>query len=221
MPNQEKILPYALTTVQRVKDLLEITDVDLDPVITRFINAATDFIQNSCNGRRFQQQTYTNEVYSASNTKQKYLVLRQCPVYSVSSFQYRAGPPSAPNWTSFIQDQYELLNPQQDVNGITFYPSGIIRIYGYIPMLYNNMTRVTYVAGFLIDFDNAGDVTKHTLPADISRLCDNLVVRWLKRRDFAGMNAKTLDSSTINFRDKMDQDDLDIMAQYRVVAPTM
>lgn len=219
--NAEKLLPYALTTPQRVKDLLDIRDVDSDPVIIRFINAATDFIQNSCNGRKFLQQTYTNEVYSASNTKQKYLILRQCPVVSVSSFQYRAGPPSAPNWTSFIVDQYELLNPQQDINGDTYYPSGIIRIYGYIPMLYNNMTRVTYVAGYKIDFDNAGDTTKHTLPADLSRLCDNLVVRWFKRRDFAGMNAKTLDSSTINFRDKLDQDDLNIIAQYRVVSTTM
>lgn len=221
MSDAEKLLPYALTSVQRVKDLLGITDVDADAVLTRFINAASDFIQNTCNGRKFLQQTYTNEVYSASNTKQKYLVLRQCPVYSVSSFQYRAGPPSAPNWTSFIVDQYELLNPQQDIAGLTYYPSGIIRIYGYIPMLYNNMTRVTYVAGYLIDFKNAGDVTKHTLPADLSRLCDNLVVRWYKRRDFAGMNAKTLDASTINFRDKLDEDDLAIMRQYTIVSTTM
>ncbi len=88
-------------------------------------------------------------------------------------------------------------------------------------MLYNNMTRVTYQAGYKIDFDNAGNTTKHTLPADISRLCDNLVVRWLKRRDFAGMNSKTLDSSTINFRDKLDQDDLNIISQYRLVSTTM
>ncbi len=221
MANQEKLLPYALTTVQRVKDLLGWTDSDMDIVTMRMINAASDFIQNTCNGRRFLLQTYTNEVYSASNTKQKFLVLRQAPVVSVSSFQYRAGPPSAPAWTSFITDQFELINPQQDVNGDTYYPSGIIRIYGYIPMLYNNMTRVTYQAGYKIDFDNAGNTTKHTLPADISRLCDNLVVRWLKRRDFAGMNSKTLDSSTINFRDKLDQDDLNIISQYRLVSTTM
>ena len=210
-----------MSTVQRCKDILDIRDVTLDPVIMRMINAASDFIQAACNGRRFLRQTYTNEVYSASNTKQKYLILRQCPVYSLTSFQYRAGPPSAPNWTSFITDQFEMINPQTDIAGVTYWPSGIIRIYGYIPMLYNNMTRVTYTAGYLIDFDNAGDVTKHTLPADLSRLCDNLVVRWLKRRDFAGMNAKTLDASTINWRDKMDQDDQDIIGQYRVVSTTM
>ena len=214
-------MPYALTTPQRVKDLLDIRDSNLDAVITRMVNAVSDFIQNTCNGRKFLRQTYTNEVYSASNTKQKFLVLRQCPVYSVTSFQYRAGPPSAPNWTSFITDQFELINPQTDIAGVTYWPSGIIRIYGYIPMIYNNMTRVTYSAGYLIDFANAGNPAKHTLPADISRLADNLCVRWLKRRDFAGMNAKTLDASTINFRDKMDQDDLDIIGQYRIVSTTM
>lgn len=219
--NEEKPLPYALTTVQRVKDILEIKDEGLDRVIMRMINAASDFIQAQCNGRKFLRQTYTNEVYSASNTKQKYLVLRQCPVISVSSFQYRAGPPSAPNWTSFVVDQYELINSQQDINGDIYYPSGIIRIYGYIPMLYNNMTRVTYIAGYKIDFDNAGNTAFHTLPADISRLCDNLVVRWLKRRDFAGMNSKALEGSNINFRDKLDADDLAIIGQYRVVSATM
>lgn len=218
MSNQEKLLPYALTTVQRVKDMMDIKDAGVDQVLTRLVNAVSDFIQAQCNGRRFLQQTYTNEVYSASNTKQKYLVLRQAPVYSVSSFQYRAGPPSAPNWTSFITDQYELINPQQDINGSTYYPSGIIRIYGYIPMIYNNMTRVTYLAGYKIDFDQAGDPTSHTLPSDLSRLCENLVVRWYKRRDFAGMNSKSLESSNINFRDKLDADDLMILGNYRIVS---
>lgn len=218
---KEQLLPYALTTVQRVKDLLVIRDTDSDILIMRLINSVSDFIQGACNGRRFLQQTYTNEVYSASNTKQKYLILRQVPLYSVSSFQYRAGPPSAPNWTSFIVDQFELINPQQDIAGNIYYPSGIIRIYGYIPMLYNNMTRVTYTAGYLIDFENAGNPAYHTLPADLSRLADNLVVRWFKRRDFAGMNSKTLDSSTINFRDKLDQDDQAVIGQYRVVSTTL
>lgn len=284
MPNQEQVSPYALTTLQRVKDRLDITITDNDPVLTRMINAATDFIERECgktgmesypNDGHFVQKTYTNEVYTARGKHQQMLVLRNSPVtylivtgnltqgsatvtsaspttgivagmplyayqglfpqgtivasvttnsitmsqpasvtqtgatFEVSgliAFQWRSGTPSMPNWTSFFVDQYEL-----DQMG----RSGIIRVYGSIPGLYNNMLRATYVAGFPVDWQNAGNGSTHQLPADVTNLCENLVVRIYKRRPLDGKASENIQGATTSWRDQLDAFDRTIIANYR------
>lgn len=219
--NQEKLLPYALTTPSRIKELLEINDQDFDKLFIRLINSVSDFIQQECNGRRFLRKTYVDEVYSSSNQRQRFITLRQCPVYSISALSYRAGPPSAPAWQPFTIDQFELINPQPDIAGITYYPSGMVRVYGFVPTIYNNMVRATYTAGYLIDFANAGDLTKHTLPSDLTRTAENIVVRWFKRKDFAGKDTQTLETSSITFSKMLDSEDQMIIAHYRLIPGVM
>lgn len=188
-----------------------------DSVLRSKINQASRMIQKECN-RQFLQQTYTNEVYSVRNPKQRYLVLRNAPVISVSSFQWRPGTVSNPNWTDFIADQWELTEPQYTPDfgpSQLVYPSGIIRVYGVLPRIYDNMIRVTYVAGYLIDFTNMGDPTKHNLPYDITKVCENIVVRWFKRRDWAGKTSMSVEQSTTTYNKDFDNDDLAILANYR------
>jgi hypothetical protein len=282
----EQVYPYALTTLQRVKDRLQVNNTDSDTVLTRLVNGATDFIERECgktgleaypNDGHFIQKTYTNEVYTAQGRKQQRLVLRNAPVtyltvtgnltqgspnvtvspytgivanmplyniqglfpqgttvqtvgsngaltmsqpasvtqsgavFEVSgliSFQWRSGTPSNPNWTSFIQDQFEL-----DQQG----RSGIIRVYGSIPGLYNNMIRATYVAGYPVNFDNAGDGATHQLPADLTNLCENLVVRVFQRRQLAGNASENIAGATTSWRDKLDAFDLNVIQNYRRV----
>jgi hypothetical protein len=122
------------------------------------------------------------------------------------SFQFRSGTPSNPNWTSFITDQYEL-----DQQG----HSGIIRVYGSIPGLYNNMIRATYVAGFPVNWSNAGDGATHQLPADLTNLCENVVVRIFQRRLLGGNASESLAGATVSFRDKLDALDLNVIQNYR------
>lgn len=283
MTNQEQVSPYALTTLQRVKDRLDLTINDKDAVLTRMINGATDFIERECgktgleaypNDGHFVQKKYVNEVYTARGIKQQRLVLRNAPVtylivtgnltqgsavvqnvapstgimagmplydiqglfpqgttvasvsgssvtmsnaanvtqtgatFEISgliSFQWRAGTPSNPNWTSFIQDQFEL-----DQQG----RSGIIRVYGSIPGLYNNMIRATYVAGFPVDWQNAGNGSTHQLPADLTNLCENLVVRIFKRRLLDGKASENIQGATTAWRDNLDALDLNVIANY-------
>src|ERR1022692_3351684 len=80
---------YSLSTVQRVKDRLQITQNDSDAVLTRMLNSVTDFIERECgktgmesypNDGHVLQKTYTNEVYSVHGAKQIYLPLRNSPV---------------------------------------------------------------------------------------------------------------------------------------------
>jgi Phage gp6-like head-tail connector protein len=89
MPTQEQVSTYALTTLARVKDRLQITPPDSDAVLTRIINGATDLIERECgksglerfpNDGHFVQKKCLNEVYSVQGTKQDKLVLRNAPV---------------------------------------------------------------------------------------------------------------------------------------------
>lgn len=125
------------------------------------------------------------------------------------SFQWRAGTPSNPNWTSFITDQFEL-----DQQG----RAGIVRVYGSIPGLYNNMIRATYVAGFPVNWANAGDGATHQLPSDLTNLCENLVVRVFKRAPNPGLASDNIQGATVAFRDKLDAFDLNVIANYRRLA---
>lgn len=281
MPDKEQISSYALTTVQRVKDILQTPDDGFEPIITRYINGATDFIERLCgktgmerspNDGHFVMKTYTREVYSVRGQHQKMLLLRNAPVlycilegvlvggnptmtsipdttgivagmpvigpgfpsattvvsktattvtFSANAsssdseaivevsgligFQWRAGTPSNPGWMDFIADQFELVEQGA---------SGIVRVYGAMPQLYSNMIRATYVAGYPIDWENAGNGTSHRLPADLTRVCENLVVRFFKRRQNPGKNGETIQGGTINWKDGMDALDLQTLQAY-------
>jgi len=290
MPTQqEKVSPYALTTLARVKDRLSIAISDSDAVLTRVINGATDLIERECgksglerfpNDGHFVQKTYTNEVYSIRGSKQIFLVLRNAPVtylivsgnltagsavvagvtpnvgivpnmplyaiqglfpagttvlsaegnevtmsqpaqvtqtgavFEVSgliSFQWRAGTPDAPSWTSFFAPQYEL-----EAQGY----SGIVRVYGPIPRVYSNMVRATYQAGFSVDWQNAGNGTTHQLPADLTNLCEDIVERIFIRRRLAGKSSESLQGATTSWRNELDAIDLRVIENYRRVGIT-
>jgi len=287
----ESIAPYALTTLQRVKDRIQITVSTFDPVLTRMINSVTDFVERETGNRRFALSTYTAEMYSAYGPRQRYLPLRQSPVTFITlicntvsgsnqisvtgatvngisvgdftkiglvvgqpvrgdgipgtannspygtvisviassaitlsananasvtgavvqisgviKFQWRSGTPSNPSWTDFIVDQYELVNDGK---------AGLVRIYGVMPRLYNNMVRATYTAGYLINFANAGDNLTHTLPADLTDLVENLIIRRWKRRELAGKQSEGLEGAQTNWKDNLDSEDLDVINHYR------
>jgi len=217
MSDQEIVSAYALTTLSRVKDRLQITQPDFDAILTRLINGATDYIERECgktglekypNDGHFISKTYTNEVYSVRGRKQLYLVLRNAPVSALTSFQWRAGTPSNPNWTDFITDQFELVEEGT---------SGIVRVYGVMPRLYDNMLRATYTAGYLVDWPNAGSSETHRLPADLTNLCENLVTRIYKRRLLDGKASENIQGATTSWRDNLDAFDRTTIENYRRV----
>ena len=223
----EQISPYALTTLARVKDLLfdpsGTQTSNFDTVLTRLINDATNYISNEC-GRPggFVQQTYVNDTYSIDNPRQDFLLLRNTPVFPASdsihitSFQWRAGTPSNPSWTDFIPDQYELVNPRTyPVSGQIWYPSGMLRVYGVIPSMWSNMIRASYTAGYPVNWANAEDHDTHWLPGDLTHLCENIVVRRFNRRQLAGKSSDRIGDASITWRNSLDQEDLDIIGQYR------
>jgi hypothetical protein len=192
--------------------------VAYDNVLMRMINYATNYINNECGRISFVQQTYVHDTYSIGTPRQTFLSLRNTPVFSVSSFQWRAGTPTNPNWTDFIPDQWELVDPQTDPpSGIVWYPSGTIRVYGVLPRIYNNMIRVTYVAGYPVNWANAEDRNTHWLPGDITSVCENIVVRRFKRRTLAGQSSQALEGATHSWRNDLDAEDKAVLGQYRLL----
>jgi hypothetical protein len=190
--------------------------VAFDLVLTRLINWATNYLNNECGRTSFVQQTYINDTYSIDNARQSFLILRNTPVFSISSFQWRAGTPSNPSWTDFIPDQYELVNPRTDpVSGTVWYPSGMVRVYGVLPRLYSNMIRASYVGGYPVNWANPEDHNTHWLPGDITNVCENLVVRRFKRRQLAGQNSQALEGATSSWRNEIDAEDIDVINQYK------
>lgn len=128
-------------------------------------------------------------------------------VIGLVSFEWRAGTPNAPSWTQFVPDQFELVEDGK---------AGIVRLYGVMPRLYNNMARVTYWAGFAIDWANAGNGTTHQLPSDISSTADNLVVRAFKRRQLAGKVSEALDQATTSWNKVIDAEDQAAIEHWRM-----
>ncbi len=132
-------------------------------------------------------------------------------VNGLINFQWRAGTPATnPGWTNFIPDQFETVDDGK---------AGIIRLYGVMPRLYNNMARVTYYAGYLINWIYAGDGVNHTLPADLSDTCENMVVRKFKRRQLAGKSSEALGDATTSWRDEADADDKAVIGHYSLIPP--
>ena len=288
MASQEKALPYALTSLQRVKDLIfdpSSQSDTFDTVLTREINAVSDYLESQT-GRRFLLTQYTNDEMSGISYKQRRIVLRQYPVFykitsgnltngspaitnvpdmngvkagmvvyvpgtsplpgtlifqngstpttvvSVTSnsitlsqnatytqtgasiqisglieLDYLSGTPvTNPAWTPYIPDQYKLKD---------FGRAGIIRVYGYIQRIYDSSIRATYWAGYLINWQNAGDNLTHTLPADITRTAENLVVRRFQRRQKGDMSSQSLGGSNVTWEKDLTKEDRDTILRYK------
>lgn len=199
------MINYALTTKERVKARIEMTASALDDVIETWIATATDFIEHSCGGRRFKETTYTNEVYDGSGlysnpTKNNFLILRNTPIATVSKIEYKTGLNSNPSWVEYSVNDYDVM------------PNGAIRI--SLPEGYQNV-RVTYTAGYKIDFANQYNTANHTLPFDLSNLAEKMVIKLLKKRESEGKSQETLRDSTINWGSFIDSEDQVVINTYK------
>lgn len=202
----EQIYTNALTTVARVKDRMSITGASWDTVFARLINSATDFIEKQSN-RKFGSNSYI-ETQQVGVDGAKYIFLNQPHVTALTKIEYRQGLYSNPNWTEVPTTDYELVEDGE---------SGIIRIHGWA-WKGTDTVRITYTAGYTIDFANAGDLTKHDLPADITELCEKLVVRWFKKREAEGKSEEIIGAEgggTIRWKDGLNKDDQMIIDMYK------
>lgn len=133
-----ELMSDALTTKARVKERLQITVTDFDDLFDRLIVATTKRISQMCN-RRFLQATYTRQLYdgcNASGGRISTLLLRNAPVHTISTIEYKSGPNSSPTWTAFDEDDYDA-----DM------ATGILYFRFLLPAGKQNI-RITYNAGW-------------------------------------------------------------------------
>ncbi len=210
-------VPHALTTLSRVKDYLSISDTSLDTVIDQLISRATDWFEQRT-GRRFKETTYTEELYDGGD---RILFLNQYPVNSLTTFEFRVttiGDPS-PVFQAFLATDFALY---AKAGMIRFIFGGRRTISGVVhdgttPKDIQSI-RVTYDAGFLIDFDNENDPAQHTLPFDIEDFIIRLVARRVNQKNASGVASESVEGASITWAsptgDQLSFDDKQIIDRY-------
>lgn len=198
---------YALTSESRVKARLGITVAGFDTLIKRLMYAVTDFIEKEVGGRRFKETSYTQQVYDGSRINDEdnvvdFLVLKNSPVSTISIFEYRTGSRSLPAWVAFLTDDYEPRLSE-----------GILRVWGGVPRGTQNI-RISYTAGYKIDFANEFDDALHTLPYELSDLCERLVVKRFKKREKEGVSRENFSETSLDWKELLEDQDKATLAQY-------
>lgn len=128
----------ALTTKERIKERLGIVATTFDTLFDRLILSVTARMEVMCN-RRFTQAVYTNELHDGSDaqgSRRTALIIKNAPVHTITSVQYKAGTNSSPQWTDLDEDEYDL----DADDGILYVPDGL-------PSGKRNI-RITYTGGF-------------------------------------------------------------------------
>ena len=93
-------------------NLIRVLFTDRNTVFNTKVNTLTEYIGQECNGRIFTLQTYTHEVYSIEGPRQSYLILRNTPVFTLTSFQWR----SYQQTSSTLRVMLELLDQWPSMN---------------------------------------------------------------------------------------------------------
>lgn len=179
---------YALTTLQKVKDYLGITDTTLDTLIQASINQQTDFIESFCGARRFLRTTYTGEIYDSKPGR--CIFLNNFPITSLTAVYYRGGTVSSPVWNTYSADGYLLYGN-----------SGYVKFYAMLPEVSQGL-KFDYVAGYLIDFTHELDTTYHTLPFDLTQACTQLVAEDVNTRQAIGLSMMATEGQQVRISDK-------------------
>jgi len=200
------LLPYALTTVARVKSRLQITNTSFDEFFIGCINAASVTVEQIA-ARRFLRTTYTSELYDGSDeygTRRDLIVLRNAPVVATPSIRYKSGTNASPSWVDVSVEQF-------DVDLV----SGLVYLDSPLPGGVQNL-QIDYVAGYKIDFTNYGAEASHTLPPDITAIVERAVVREFKRRDSEGRSSESFNESSITWNeDLFTKEELAAIRNYR------
>ena len=138
-------------------------------------------------GTKLKQQTFQE----AHNGDGYYLITDNYPIQSITSFELDNGG----TWDS--------------VPKVRFNSSGVI---GYkTPVGFQNV-RITYVAGYVIDWS---DANKHTLPADISELAKRFALRQYRKLGNEGEKTSNYTNSSLTWDDLIDATDKEIISKYQ------
>lgn len=185
----------ALSTLSRAKSFLGISGDSQDTKLTILLNAGTAFFETFLK-RRLLSQTYTQEVYDGTGTPT--LVLKQFPVTALATLEVNAGTIGTPSWQSIDSDLYGWYLDGRVTLGSP--DASFLSAAGGTFICEPQKYRATYTAGYLIDFDNENDRTKHTLPQEIEYALLRLVGAMLNRSKGEGLASAKVGDISMSFR---------------------
>lgn len=182
-----------LTTLTKVKLALGITNTDSDVLLTDYINQVSAFISSLCGGRNFEAVERT-EIYDVcEGTK---VFLKNYPLIADADLtvEYRTGQVGTPVWVPYTINDYYVYGEE-----------GYLDFQSRYQNYWNGgkqALRVTYTGGFLIDWDNEGDILLHNLPADITGLCTALVMNMFNTSGTAsGVKSESTEGQSVTYTD--------------------
>lgn len=178
-------IAYAITTIAKVKAQLGITDSSKDSLLEALVNQVTTFIEGYCGGRRFKTHTNSNEVHDTEGGHSVFL--KDFPITELTTVEYRSGTYSSPTWNTYSPDGYLLYGAE-----------GYVRFAGKLPKVPQGL-RFTYIAGYKIDFTDETDVTKHTLPFDLTGVATDLVCRMYLGKDNQNISSLSTEGQSVTF----------------------
>jgi hypothetical protein len=152
-----QIATNALTSLADVKESLSISSSDhsKDNLIIRKINQATAAIESYCD-RTFAATDYT-EIINGSNIDE--LVLKQRPVNTFTSLEYRGTSENLDNWIT-LNSNYYFVDTDAGILKLLFSAQGRW-----------NRWRATYNGGYT------------TIPSDLAEACAQLAAYYVQNAD--------------------------------------
>ena len=179
---------YQLTTKEKVKAKLNIDNADEDTIIDDIIYGVTGTI-TALIGKELNEKSRT---YA---TEDGTVFLPVTPVTSIETV-------SDWNGTEYV-DRENL--PRFKASGEVDLCAGP----GF------ETVKITYTAGYKIDFDNEDDEEQHNLPAEISELAGRLAVRHYRKLEHEGEASTSYETSTTSWQDLVRPEDYDIINNHR------
>lgn len=192
------IASYALTSVADVKTNLDITTSTWDNLFVTLINAATDWIEKYCGGRRFvgsgvDVTEYYESVFDVdgpADRSQQWLSVKSWPIISVTSLSFRTGI----NTYSLQPTQnYDVYTD----TGQIFFRVGFPRGPQSVQLIYQ------------------GGYASNAIPNDLAYACIKIVSKEFFRRKAEGKVMERSGGNQVQWSEGLDAEVVDLLSAYR------
>ena len=184
-----------LTTLDKVKLLLNITDNSQDVLLTNLINEVSAFISTTCGGREFGATDYT-EIYDSPEGDN--LFLKNYPINSIVDIFTRGGTIGTPIWTALTSNDFLVYAKEGYIKIISAFGGKNTFSAGAGFQFY----QAEYNAGYLIDFLNENNPMLHNLPADLTSLCGQVVCDVFNSGgELSGIKSESTEGQSITYTD--------------------
>ena len=187
------ILSYSLVTIDEVKDFMGKTDSKDDEALTLISNGVTEFVENECNGRRFKQTDYANELYNGTDNKE--LQIDNYPLDEATGvvLEENNATDNSADWATVDADEYWIDWETGILSKTTRFVKG------------QKNYRVDYKGGYA------------TIPSDLKFAALSMIAEFFNRRKSMGVRMESLGDHSVTFMGIMQQTPIisDILYKYK------